>query len=256
MDRILCLIPLMLALCSCSVKEDRSTCPCELSIRPSEPLRTEGNVLVSVIQDGTVVKQGMLTGQDFENGKCHMTVPRKMSTLTVFTGITQMDAAGGVLLGIRSLHECDEVYSCMEPADLDRDAYDCTVLMHKNFARLDLVVIGMPEGGEMKVKGSVNGYSLVNLDPSEGSFACAPSAGLGMWSLRLPRQTDDSLVMDITAHGEYIGTVPVGKLIAACGYSFDDEDLQDMSVTVDLTERDAMIKIAGWEEGESYSIDF
>lgn len=256
MDRILCLIPLMLSLCSCSVKEDRSVCPCELSIRPSEPLKTEGNVLVSVIQDGSVVKQGMLTRQDFENGKCRMTVPRKMSVLTVFTGITLMDAAGGRLLGIRSLNECDEVYSCMESADLNCDSYDCSVLMHKNFARLDLLVKGMPEGGDLKVKGSVRGYDLVNLDPCEGAFAFAPPEGSGVWSLRLPRQLDDSLLLDIMAGDEYVGTVPLGKLIAASGYSYTDEDLSDMSVTVDLTARDAMIQIAGWEPGESYSVDF
>lgn len=256
MDRILCLIPLVLALCSCSVKEDRSVCPCELSIRPAEPLRTEGNVLVSVIQEGSVVKQGMLTRQDFESGKCRMTVPRKLSVLTVFTGITDMDAQGGRLLGIRSLHDCDEVYSCMEPADLDREQYDCTVLLHKNFARLDLLVLGMPDGGELSVKGSVDGYDLVNLDPNRGAFACAPCEGLGMWSLRLPRQTDDSLLLEIAFSGVTVYTVPVGKLIAASGYSYDEEDLRDMSVTVDLSGRDAMIRIAGWEQGESYSIDY
>lgn len=256
MDRILCLIPLVLSLCSCSVKEDRSACPCELSIRPSEPLRTEGGVIVSVIQDGSVVKQGMLTRQDFESGRCRMTVPRRESVLTVFTGITDMDAEGGRLLGIRSLHECDEVYSCLEPADLDREQYDCTVVLHKNFARLDLLVLGMPEGGEPRVRGSVNGYDLLNLDPCRGAFACVPGEGLGMWSLRLPRQTDDSLLMDIVTDGRSIGTVPVGKLIAASGYSFQKEDLDDLSLTVDLSSRDAMIQIAGWEQGESYGIDF
>ena len=256
MDRILCLIPLVLSLCSCSVKEDRSVCPCELAIRPAEPLRTEGRVLVSVIQDGSVVKQGMLTRQDFENGRCRMTVPRKMSVLTVFTGITEMDAAGGRLLGIRSLHECDEVYSCMEPADLDCEKYDCTVLLHKNFARLALLVLGMPEGGELRVKGSVSGYDLMNLDPSQGAFACAPCEGMGIWSLRLPRQRDDSLLLEIFSGGVLIDTVPLGKLIEAGGYSFDEEDLRDMSVTVNLSARDAMIKIAGWEQGESYSIDY
>lgn len=256
MDRILCLIPLALALCACSVKEDRSTCPCELYVRSDEPLKTEGTVLVSVIQDGSVIKQGMLSRQDFDSGRCMLTVPRKPSRVTVFTGITGMSAAGGRLLGIPADHQCDEVYSCMEPVDPTGEEYVCTVVPHKNFARLDLEVIGLPEGGELKVTGNVQGYDLASLDPCEGRFDCSPEQGAGLWRLRLPRQTDDSLLLEVAAGSAQVGIVPLGDLIARSGYSFDAQDLPDMSVTIDLTRKDAFIVIAGWERGESITETF
>ena len=256
MNRILCLLPLMLALCACSVKEDRSVCPCELFIRPVEPLKTEGNVLVSVIQDGSVVKQGMLTREDFESGKYSVIVPRKKSTVTVFTGITDMNTVGGRLLSIRYSHQCDEVYSCSEAAALADDEYECIVLPHKNFALLRLIVLGMPEGGEVKVKGTVQGYDLVSLDPSGGSFDCEPQQGVGSWSLRLPRQTDESLLLEVSSGGVPVYEVPLGSLIAASGYNFADEDLSDMTITVDLTRKDAVIEVAGWELSESYVVEF
>ena len=66
MKRILCFITVLL-LCSCTVKENRSFCPCELLVYSEEPLKTDGSVLVSVIQDGEVVKQGMMSRDDFES---------------------------------------------------------------------------------------------------------------------------------------------------------------------------------------------
>lgn len=256
MERILCLIPLALALCACSVKEDRSTCPCELYVRSDEPIKTEGTVLVSVIQDGSVVKQGMLSRQDFDSGACVLTVPRKPSRVTVFTGITGMSAAGGRFLGIPASHQCDEVYSCLEPVLPEGEEYVCTVVPHKNFARLDLEVIGLPEGGGLRVTGKVQGYDLASLDPCEGPFDCVPEQGSGHWRLRLPRQKDESLMLEVTAGSTPVGVVPLGDLIARSGYSFAEEDLPDMSVTVDLTRKDAFIVIAGWERGESFTETF
>ena len=256
MDRILCLLPLSLALCACSVKEDRSACPCELSIRSDEPLMTEGSVLVSVFQEGSIVRQGMLSGEDFDSGKCTVTVPRKPSTVTVFTGITLMSAAGGRWLGIPAEGQCDEVYSCSEPVDPRGDECECTVVLHKNFARLDIAVIGMPEGASLRIEGSVQGYDLLSLDPCEGDFGCEPEENGAGWRLRLPRQRDDSLTLEVASGIGTVGTVPLGAIIAACGYSYDEPDLPDMSVTVDLTRKDAFVRVAGWENGESYSIVF
>ena len=68
MRKILCFIALLLPW-ACSVKEDRSGCPCELVVRCEEPLKTEGSVLVSVIQNNMVVKQGMMSREDFEEYK-------------------------------------------------------------------------------------------------------------------------------------------------------------------------------------------
>lgn len=121
MDRIFRMFPLLLLLSACSVKEDRGLCPCELRVAGSEPLRTEGGVLVSVIQDGTVVKQGMLGREEFDGGKCVLTVPRKPSVVTVFSGITDMNTAGGRQLDIISGYECDELYSCSTFASLTGD---------------------------------------------------------------------------------------------------------------------------------------
>ncbi len=260
MDKILrlFLLPFFL-LTACSVKEDRGLCPCELSVRSNEALLSDGNVLVSVIQDGAVVKQGMMSREDFERGNCVLTVPRKPSVVTVFTGVTGMNTVSGRRLDILSDHECDELYSCMGAADLRGDAAECIVTPHKNYARLYLTVLGMPSGADLRVVGSVDGYDLVSLDPCEGLFQCGPTAEESgeTWRLRLPRQTDDSLGLDVVdCDGALIRNVRLGKLIAATGYSYDDEDLLDVSVTVDLSSSSALVHISGWETDMELSIDY
>ena len=258
MDRIFRLFAALLLLCACSVKENRSLCPCELHVACSEPLKTEGGVLVSVIQDGAVVKQGMLDREDFDGGKCVLTVPRRPSVVTVFTGITDMNTAGGRRLDIQSGHECDEIYSCSAFAELDGDEADCLVTPHKNYARLDLAVIALPDAALMRIDGKVHGYDLLSLDPCEGSFGCGPrDGGSGVhWFLRLPRQLDDSLALEVLLGGEVVRRIPLGTVIAAGGYRYDDEDLLDIAVTVDLSKSEALVHLSDWEIGEYSTIDF
>ena len=259
MDKILRFLLLLLPLCSCSVKEDRGLCPCELTVRSSELLKTEGNVLVSVIQDGSVVKQGMMSREDFESGNCVLTVPRRPSVVTVFTGITDMNTVSGRRLDILSDHECDELYSCSGLAELSTDTADCVVTPHKNYARLHLTVLGMPANADLRVTGPVKGYDLVSLAPCEGLFLCGPrpDGTAYSWLLRLPRQVDDGLMLEILdPQGDTVGKIGLGQLIAASGYSFEDEDLLDISVTVYLAQSFALVHISGWESDSEFSIDY
>lgn len=259
MDRFFRFLPVILLCVACSVKENRGLCPCSLSVRSSEPLKTEGDVLVSVIQEGLVVKQGMMSREDFESGNCVLTVPRRPSVVTVFTGITRMNTVSGRTLGIISEQECDELYSCSAEARLEGDTGSCVVTPHKNYARLHLYVLGMPAGASLRVVGSVSGYDLVSLVPSEGLFLCGPreQENRSGWLLRLPRQLDDSLGLDITdADGQLVRSVGLGRIIADSGYSYSDEDLLDMSVTVDLTTSSALVHIIGWQTERDIAIDY
>ncbi|MCR5326243.1 MAG: hypothetical protein K6E37_05765 [Bacteroidales bacterium] len=254
MKRILCFIAVLL-LCSCSVKENRSFCPCELLVYSEEPLKTDGSVLVSVIQDGEVVKQGMMSREDFEGGNCRLTVPRRPSQVTVFTGIKDMNAVSGRLLNIRFEHQCDEVYSSSDLALLETDAYDCQVTPHKNYARLFLTIIGLPDAATVAVSSNVKGYDIVSLDPCEGLFQCSPDKDHGEqeFLVRLPRQLNDGMSLDVLKDGSLFRSVPIGMMIAATGYSYDDLDLLDVSLTVDLSKSYVFVTVAGWET-ESYPI--
>ena len=65
MRKFFCFIAALLPL-ACSVKEDRSVCPCELVVRSEDVLKTEGSVLVSVVQEGSVVKHSAVPKEMFK----------------------------------------------------------------------------------------------------------------------------------------------------------------------------------------------
>ena len=248
--KLMALLPAALSLGSCSVKENRTACPCELIVRPEEALKTAGNVLVSVIQDGEVVKQGMLSGQEFESGKCRLLVKRKPSVVTVFTGITAMSPLPGERLDIRYYNECDEVYSNSQEKELSGDICDCPISLHKNFARLKLTILNLPEDSGLCVSGTVRGYDLMYAAPYEGMFNCYPALAEGTndCCIRLPRQVDDKLTLTIENGGQTIRTVLMGRLIAATGYSFEDEDLMDISMTLDMEKAEASLGLEDWDQ--------
>ena len=254
MERILCFITVLL-LCSCTVNENRSFCPCELLVYSEEPLKTDGSVLVSVIQDGEVVKQGMMSRDDFESGNCRLTVPRRPSQVTVFTGIKDMNAVSGRLLNIRFEHQCDEVYSCSDVALLEGDSYECPVTPHKNYARLFLTILGLPNESSVAVSGNVKGYDILSLDPCKGLFQCSPDKNQEgqEFLVRLPRQLDDGLSLDVVRDNSLFRSVPIGSMIAASGYSYNDPDLLDISLTVDLSKSYVLLTVNGWET-ETYPI--
>ena len=239
---------LLLALGACSVKENRSECPCELCIRPQEALATDGNVFVSVIQEGVVVKQGMLSKEEFESGKCRMSVSRKPSVVTVFAGVTEMDLLRGRMLDIRDEHQCDAIYSCSRSASISDNVCEWEVDLHKNYTRLDLRILNLPAGSSFSISGSVQGYDLLDSQPYEGSFNCSRDGDVGKCSLRLPRQLDDGLSLAIQMPGYDTMTVPIGAMIANMGYSFEDEDLLDIAMTLDLQKASISVSVTGWEE--------
>lgn len=254
MRKILCFIALLL-LWACSVKEDRSGCPCELVVRCEEPLKTEGSVLVSVIQNNMVVKQGMMSREDFDAGRCSLSVPRRPSTVTVFSGITEMNTIDGRWLDITYDHQCDAVYSCSEFAPLSGESYECVVSPHKNFARLFLTVIGMPDGADATVTGPVQGYDLLDQKPIQGFFSCSPFIdSIGEeYCMRLPRQVDDALTLNIIQARKPSIKIDIGRIIAQSGYRYDDPDLLDISMLIDLYKSSAMVIVANWEVG-SFSL--
>ena len=235
--------------CSCTVKENRSDCPCDILILPAEKLESRGNVVVSLVQDGIVVGQEMLEGEEFEAGKCIMTVSRKPTTVTVFSGITSMSLQGGRKLHVRTEQQCDELFSCSSDTHLTGDSHECPIYLHKNFARLYLTVLNLRNNQELCLNGTVCGYDLLDAAPCEGDFNILPESGDAAHGccIRLPRQTDESLVMNVMSSGTVVKTVPLAALISATGYSFEDEDLMDIVMTVDLEKSYAAVSVEGWD---------
>lgn len=214
--------------------------------------------MVSLVQDGTVVKQEMLGREDFESGNCMITVSRKPTMITVFTGITSMNLLEGRKLDIKSENQCDELFSSSSTADLTGESMEYLVSLHKNFARLFLTVYNLKEGMTLGISGKVSGYNLLDAAPYEGAFNCLPEGDKDTrdYCIRLPRQLDDDLFLNVMTGGETVRSIALGSLIASSGYSFKDEDLRDITLTVDLEKSYAALMIEGWDQEEIPLIEY
>ena len=253
-DRLLRLLLPVLLVPSCSVKEDRSACPCALTIElTSLPVRPvvldvagEGFSLTEVVHADTV-----------------LVLPVPKGELTV-------SAVGGALAeGDGSIHiplgeEAPPFY--LFYADVSTAASEqvvLPVLLHKQFCTLELLFSGPSGYGppfEVEVEGPVSGWlpsgePLVLSSESGASFSRRLLPGSdGRATLRLPRQGDDSLLMHIVFSDRIVRTFALGSYIAASGYDWTAPDLEDLTLRVDISVTSVTVSTDLWSRTEDLEI--
>lgn len=251
MKRILLLLLSLPLLFSCSVKEDRGDCPCLLYVH-SETDIPEGDVLVSIVQNGKVVNQGTMTRAELQEGSRCFSVPRAVSVVTLISGISAMVPLGERTLLQREGNECDEIWSFSEYVDVRGDEYHHYGLPHKNFARLSIAFAGEMKDADITVSGTTNGYDILDTSPLKGNSLSPlrPSARDREFVVRLPRQIDNSLILRVVAPDSEARLIAVGEMIRQMGYNWEEEDLLDIRLTVDLGSSSVRIGISDWDPVE------
>ena len=231
------LFPVLLAvLSSCSVKEDRSGCPCRLTVAVSDLPVTPVEVVVS--------------GEEFRDIRqaerdtvLMMPVPRPSVRLRAVHGAPA--DAGDILIPYG--FQCPPLYLFDAEIDTSGETAFCQVGLRKSFCTLTVVFSG-PPGWEtpysLEILGTVDGYLEGGL-LSEGAFACRIS---GAGTVRLPRQRDDSLRMDVLLQDNKVRTFALGAYIAASGYDWTLPDLQDLTLEIDLSVTQITFRIGLWTE--------
>ena len=129
------------------------------------------------------------------------------------------------------------------------------VHVHKNYCRLTIVVEGVEDPPySLTFKGNVDGYKLNGL-PSEGAFACVAYPGEeGRLQAGLPRQVDDSLVLEVDDGTTVLKTFALGEYIIKGGYDWTTRELQDLTVTLDYQITYIKIAISAWDNEYFYNV--
>lgn len=240
------LIPAFL-LASCSVKEERTDCPCLLSLDltgiPVRPIvldvTGEGYAYTQVVHEDTVV------------------------VLPVPKGEVTVSAVGGALsegdgsIRIPSGEEAPPLYLFHRVISADAEQFILPVRLRKQFCSLELSFSGPPGYGppfEVEVDGRVDGWESDG-SPSEGDFSHRILPGTdGNAVLRLPRQGDDSLVMHIVFFDQVVRTFALGSYIEAAGYDWNAMDLEDLSLKVDISVTGVALTMDFWGRSEEKEI--
>ena len=255
----------MAVLLSCSVKEDRSECPCFLTVDFGG---VEAAGLAGMGLDSLVL--AVRAGEDYYAAEgfalrdnvqeYNLAVPKTQVDLLVACGAGRGDLSpAGVTIPEGS--ECPVLYLFTDSFSADAGEMRRTVTLHRNYC---VLTVGMktsfnalPRPFRVSLEGNVSGC-LMDGTPAEGVFNCfsSPSSG-GLCHLNIPRQKDASLrlVIHFLDTGE-VRSFPVGEYILRSGYDWRAPDLEDIFVEMDFSRSGLTVSSSDWKKTLSFDITF
>ena len=249
-------LSVLTGIAACTVKEDRSVCPCLLEVRFPDKGQIKGPVLLT----------GWSAERVFEDMvdavECQDTHTRKVPKSTISFG-----AIDGISTCVYSGHsviipqdkECDSLYAYIDTVDCTGDRAVTEVVFHKQFATVNLRFPGRTVTAEdysFVVESNSSGMDVLTCKPVEGVFRFEPEIRYdGALRFRLPRQIDGSLSLTVRhIPSGASARFPLGYYIGYIGYDWEAEDLHDIYITLDLVREKADIGVAGWEEYGDYEL--
>ena len=239
---------------SCNVvMEDRRECPCNLSVQmkglPASPavLYVNGSVAGKAYGDTT------LTVWVEGGGTASVTV--------VAGAVPSSDWVVRIPYGEASA----PLYVFGAEVDCTGESAFVQARLQKQFCTLNLYFKGLTEGANpqgasaiffategcapsvrpvsVAIRGSVNGYSLVEGKPLPGAFRC----GVEGTSARLPRQNPgDPLWLDLVMQDSVLRSFPLGTYLEEAGYDWTAPDLPDRDLEIDISVSSIRFQTGTW----------
>lgn len=248
----------LLLAASCSIKEDRSPCPCWLSIDFSRCPKM--SVTVAAWAEDEIFSERIASDDYKEPGSYEKTVPKGWVSTSVIKGEREMQRNAERLI-IPLGHDADSIYAHASAIECLGEFAKDTAVLHKQFARV-FMSVEIPEGHEypysLVISSDVCGMDMRDLSPIEGEFCIDLVMGednIGMFCL--PRQKEDGgdLKMLIYYQQELIETIPLADWINQMGYNWLKKDLDDIYIGVDYAKAEVSISIKGWDDGYSFKVE-
>lgn len=250
----LCVV--MSAICSllsvgCSVKENRSGCPCRLMLDVTDVHVDFGDSLLLMIDSQYERVHTAMLDLESLHGEYVVDVPRISLRIMAWCGGEGMVSHDGLIIPIGS--SCPKVYNYVADIDAATESVRDTMLMRKNHCVVSIdFKYGSGEDLALTVIGEVCGYDAEGV-PLEGEFL-APAMrpeGEGVDAFRqivLPRQRGGELTLKVDGTDGLIKSFPLSDYIVATGYDWTAPDLKDILLTIDVVHTTVSLSVSGWDE--------
>ena len=251
-----------LLLTACSIKEDRSRCPCHLLLDMSEVSTELFDSLDVALDEGNGGKQRFpLHLSLLPPGPVTVDVAKGRLLLNVCAlenGAVWLSSSEDVM-AIPPGEQCPPLY--LHSAALNTDTEELTerVTLHKSFCTLNILMEGtdpsQPYPFALQLRGDVDGYDE-NGRPREGTFSpYAYPTSDGHCTVRVPRQKDDTLELLMCEDKTPLATFALGEYLKAGGYDWTAPDLADVSVQIDCARLTLRIKIEKWSDTYYFNVE-
>ncbi len=243
-----------MCLAGCSVKADRTRCPCLLDLT----LSGGDEKIVQVCFPTLSSDAGARVAVDSTN-RCRAEAPVRSEGLPVafLSGIHSCRTEGDLLLIPRGCG-MDEVFASSALLDTRCDRLSHSASLHRQFAfayiQLD-AVSGPDFPYEVCVRGNVCGMNIISMEPVGGEFLVSIVPFINQYHrICLPRQADDSLQLLFYEKGQTradegseLISVPLGSIIDGSGYDWTAADLEDIYVDVSYTGEGVSVNVLPWQ---------
>ena len=247
--RLLCLCALALPV-ACTVKEDRFECPCEFTLDLSE-CQIKDDVLTFLIgDDGKKIVSDYYYRDDLGK-KYSFQLERKVFSGSAYTGDSNSLHDGWNLMVKYGL-QADSLYAWVQKIDATGESANEIVLLHKQFATItfDLSEYDNAESPFLvRLTSNYGGIDLLSLEPVKNEFLYEfETDGSRFYPVRLTRQGDSSLTMEILSGDVSIAKINIAAVLDSNGYDWSAADLADITVSVSVKDADITVTPDPWKD--------
>ena len=238
---------MMTAVQGCSIKEDRRMCPCLLTVSAGCPLTDEAEIRIGAETETVMPFEGTARlGKEVGKGYVRLCAVQGHSR----------ERVSGDILTIPEGSGSDRMFLWAEEIDCTGETACAEGPLRKEFAELTVTVRELPEGEwSMEVDGSTAGYDLSSGQPVAGKLTTLMDSDGGDFRTVLPRQTGEvSLVL--RNGGLEDRTYGLSGILEDAGYSWKEEDLDDIRIEIEYGMTTVRIVITDWMTGETTDIVF
>ena len=224
----------------CTVKEERDLCPAQL-VLALPPL--EGPAVLHVGAGEEYRLDSLAAGQR----EYRTVVPRGRVSVLAWTP-ADLPFLPGRELRIPEGEEAPEIRLFSREYDIRGELLQDSVRLHKNYCTLDLQVRSR-DGTfpySFTVSGGFCGYDARG-QVLPGVFRCRarPDAS-GSCRIRIPRQGDDSLMLELSDGDGVVRSFALGEYLRESGYDWTAEDLGDAGIAIDYARTSVTFFVDGW----------
>lgn len=239
---------------SCSVKEDRSGCPCMLMLDFSNVDKSLHVSEVCVTSESGFIYQAAVPSSEYD--KLHIfKIPSVNVFLNVFSGIEgNFNPERGVT--VSEGMDFPPLYLYSYEFDPETEVLTLPVFMHKEYCGITLFVkADGPFSYSLSVEGDVCGVGLSG-EMIDGPFRFSPvRISDGKYHMRVPRQKSPSLVLKIYEDDSVLRTFAIGEYIVESGYDWQAENLADVEVEIDYSRTEVVFSVDDWEKTITFDVE-
>ena len=241
-------VPVFLCLLSlvshpgCTIRENRDLCPA-LLVLEFPPLEEPAMLLLTTEtgRRADVLPAGLTE---------YRAVVERGNVTALVRSPAELPFSAGQETRIPEGEDCPEFRLFAGNYEIRGEMLRDSVRMHKSYCTLDLRVTSRDGSApySFTVQGGWCGYDAAGRALS-GLFRCRlrPDPE-GRGSLRLPRQGDDSLLLDLVGEDGVLRSFALGEYLRESGYDWTAEDLEDAGIVIDYARTSVTLVIGNWSK--------